>query len=92
MTNTMRTTLVSAIAFCLLAIQPASAQDATSIELTQTGCQFVEAEHGKDLGYVTKQKSDCEAINSQSGDERVSKAKTIRLKPGRYVFRVTRGC
>jgi len=89
MMNAMRATVFLFVAVCLFAIQPASAQDATIIELTQTGCQFVEAEHGKDLGYVTKRKSDCEAINLDSGDERLSKAKTIRLKPGRYVFRVT---
>lgn len=87
--NTLRITVFSFAAVCLFAIQPASAQDAAIIELTQTGCQFLEAEHGQDLGYVTKQKSDCEAINSKSGNQRLSTAKTIRLKPGRYVFRVT---
>jgi hypothetical protein len=89
MMNAMRTSVLSFATVCLFAMQPASAQDATVIELTQTACQFVEAEHGKDLGYVSKQKSDCEAINSQSGDERLANAKTIRLKPGKYVFRVT---
>ena len=34
--------------------------DVTVIELTQTGCQFVESEGGMDHGYTPTQKSDCE--------------------------------
>ena len=73
----------------LVAAPPASAQDATVIELTQTGCQFLEAENDQDHGYSPQKKSDCETINAQSGDSRLAAAKTIRLKPGKYVFRVS---
>ncbi len=58
------------------------------IELTQTGCQFVEIE-GEDHGYQTTGKADCEAINAKTGAERLAASKVLELKPGRYVFRVT---
>lgn len=79
---------VSALAMGLAA-QPAVAETPTVIELTQTPCQFVESENGKDLGYVSKKKTDCEAINDQSGAARLAASKVITLKPGKYVFRVT---
>ncbi|MEM7251067.1 MAG: hypothetical protein AAF493_06580 [Pseudomonadota bacterium] len=60
----------------------------TVIELTQTGCQFVEAE-GVDHGFKTSRKADCEAVNQKNGDARLGKSKTLELKPGKYVFRVT---
>ena len=66
-----------------------SAQSATVIELSQTGCQFLEAENGKNHGYSPGSKADCETINARDGDMRLASAKTIHLKPGKYVFRVT---
>lgn len=66
----------------------ASAQAAPKvIELVQVPCQFLEVE--PDHGYVSTMKSDCEVINEKNGEKRVSEAKTITLKPGDYVFRVT---
>ena len=59
------------------------------IELTQTGCQFIESENGVDHGFKTAKKSDCEAANAESGDDRLATAKTLTLKPGTYIFRVT---
>jgi hypothetical protein len=61
----------------------------TVIELTQTGCQFLESENGIDHGYKTSRKEDCEAINSASAEQRLAVSKTISLKPGKYIFRVT---
>ncbi len=61
----------------------------TVIELTQVPCQFVESENGLDRGYRSTQKADCEAINAQSGQQRVDEAEPMRLKAGSYVFRVT---
>ena len=58
------------------------------IQLTQTGCQFLEPE-GTDHGYKTTKKADCDAINAQTGADRIAKSKVMELKPGRYVFRVT---
>jgi len=72
-----------------LAGQPVHAEQATVIELTQTGCQFVESENGRDHGYQTTSKADCEEINGETGDERLAQSKTITLKPGKYIFRVT---
>lgn len=57
------------------------------IELVQVPCQFLDIE--PDHGYTTTKKADCEAINETSAVERVRKAKTITLKPGDYIFRVT---
>jgi len=65
----------------------AKAAEPTVITLTQTACQFVEAE-GKDHGYASSRKADCEAINKSSGDQRLTQSKTLELKPGKYVFRV----
>ena len=72
-----------------LAGQPVHAEQATVIELTQTACQFVESENGQDHGFQTTSKADCEAINAETGTDRLAKAKTITLKPGKYIFRVT---
>lgn len=67
----------------------AQAEEPQVINLTQTGCQFVESENGVDHGYSTRSMADCEAINAQSGEERLAGAKTLELKPGRYIFRVS---
>ncbi len=66
----------------------ADARSAEVIELTQTGCQFLEPE-GTDHDYETTKKADCEAINARTADERLAKSEVLRLKPGEYLFRVT---
>ena len=66
-----------------------AAANETVIDLTQVGCQFLESENGVDHGYKTTRKADCEAINERTGEARLAKAKTLALKPGKYVFRVT---
>ncbi len=75
--------MVAAVAFA-----PIAATSAELVELTQTGCQFIEPE-GTDHGYKTTRKADCEAVNKKTGAKRVASAQVIRLKPGEYVFRVT---
>ncbi len=71
-------------------VLPAAAQDdVTIIELTQTGCQFVESEGDVDHGYTPSEKADCEAINSGTVDERIGAENTLNLEPGKYIFRVT---
>jgi len=72
-------------AFCT----PALAQEVTVIDLTQTGCQFLEPEDGQDLGYQPAAKADCEAINAQTAKERLAAHEPMHLKPGKYIFRVT---
>lgn len=79
---------VSALAIAAFGAASA-AQAETVIELTQTGCQFVESENGVDLGYAPKSAADCRAINSETGEKRLAEAEAITVKPGRYVFRVT---
>jgi hypothetical protein len=64
-------------------------EEAIVIELTQVGCQFLESENGVDHGFETTKQADCVAINTRTGEERLAESKTIRLKPGKYVFRVT---
>lgn len=66
---------------------PLMAADATVITLTQTGCQFLEPE-GKDHGYKTSKKEDCDAINAASGNDRLASSEVMTLKPGKYIFRV----
>ncbi len=65
-----------------------AAEEPTVIELTQTGCQFLESENGVDHGYQTTRSEDCVAINDRTGEQRLAAAKTLRLKPGKYTFRV----
>jgi hypothetical protein len=81
---------VPGLAFILAAPLGASALAAepTVIELTQTACQFVESENNVDHKFTTRKKADCEAINSQSGAARLAKAEPLKLKPGKYIFRV----
>ena len=66
-----------------------AAEKPTVIELTQTACQFLESENGIDQGFKTASKADCEAINDRTGEQRLAAAKTLRLKPGKYIFRVS---
>ncbi len=66
----------------------AIAQSKNIIELTQTPCQFVEVEE-KVHGFQSKKKADCVAINKKTAKQRLAKSKTLNLKPGKYVFRVT---
>ena len=66
-----------------------AAQQATVITLTQTACQFVEAENAVDHGFSSTKKADCQAINAETGADRLARAKVLELKPGKYIFRVT---
>ena len=78
------------LAFGLLgvaSISHAGAQE-NPIRLTQTGCQFVEAE-GVDHGFKTMNAADCNRVNAQTAEERLAKSEVLELKPGRYVFRVS---
>ncbi len=73
----------------ICAMGTAAAEEAQIIELTQVNCQFVESENGTNHGFESTMKSDCETIHQESGDERLAASKTIELKPGKYIFRVT---
>ncbi len=73
------------LAFASVSVQAAEPQ---VINFTQIGCQFVESENGKDLGYKPKTAEDCKTINKKTGADRLAKAKKIELKPGKYIIRV----
>lgn len=75
--------------FLTMGIQSAHAANngETIIELTQTGCQFLEPE-GKDHKFQTASADDCITINRSSGDKRLEGVKLLKLKPGKYIFRV----
>ena len=79
---------VAATATLLTLGAGAQASEPTVIELTQTGCQFLEPE-GTDHAYKTMSKADCVAINKESGEGRLAQVEPLVLKPGKYIFRVT---
>ncbi|MBV6623455.1 MAG: hypothetical protein KI793_11055 [Rivularia sp. (in: Bacteria)] len=58
------------------------------INLTQTGCQFLETEN-QDYEYQTTKAEDCKQINSKTLVERKKNFKPLTLKPRKYTFRVT---
>lgn len=62
--------------------------EATVIDLTQVGCQFLEVE-AKDYQYQPTSADDCQQINSETLAARKSEFKPLELKPGKYIFRVT---
>lgn len=81
---------VLGVAVLALGVHSASAAaQAKVIELTQVPCQFLESEGGKDHGFKSAKFADCEAINAKNGKQRVAESRTIELKPGKYVFRVS---
>lgn len=80
---------IAGLALLTLTAATAASQEATVVQLTQTGCQFLEPENGVDHAFATTGKSDCEAINASTGEERLAEATTLTLKPGEYIFRVT---
>ena len=89
--------LISSLAACAtgdrvatnLDQQPSSSSQsqATVIELTQVGCQFLEVE-AKDYQYQPQKASDCQKINSETVATRKKEFKPLTLKPGKYIFRV----
>jgi len=80
----------SAIAAALGASAAGAAGDdgPRTIALTQTPCQFLESENGRDQGFKSRSAADCNAINARTGKKRLTEANTLELAPGKYVFRV----
>jgi hypothetical protein len=86
---TIRSALTLAVCTAaLVAITTLPSRAAEMITLTQTPCQFLEPE-SKNHGFASSKKSDCESENKKSAKGRLVNSKTITLKPGAYVFRVT---
>lgn len=80
--------LILCAAAALLLAPGAARAEPLVIALTQTGCQFIEPEGGN-RGFRPREAADCRRVNAQSGERRLAAARTMTLKPGRYVFRVT---
>lgn len=78
----------SAAALALLAA-PLAHSAPQVIELNQVPCQFLESENGVNQGYTSRKIQDCEAINASTAAGRLARAKTLELRPGRYIFGVT---
>ena len=85
MNKTLGTTL-AALAWLAAPLTHAAPQ---VVELNQVPCQFLESENGVNQGFKSSKIEDCEAINARTGDERIAKSKTLTLKPGKTLFRVT---
>lgn len=77
----------TALALGLAASGTVAAQEV--VELSQTGCQFLESENGVDRGFMPQSAEECNAINAESGEQRLAEAKVLELDPGTYTFRVT---
>ncbi len=82
----IRIYFISLLSFLLLNINPVLANEV--IELTQTSCQFIEAENGVDHHYNKQSAHDCEQLNERTGAQRLAKAQPLHLKAGSYVFRI----
>ncbi len=82
------TALIAITAGALVSVSSGNVIAAEMIELTQTPCQFLEPEI-KNHQFKSTKKADCDAENSRSEKARLAQSKTITLKPGSYVFRVT---
>lgn len=79
-----------AVALALGWAQIAAAEDADRvIQLTQTGCQFLEPENQVDHAFEPQSAEDCKRINAETGEQRLADAKLLKLAPGTYTFRVT---
>lgn len=85
----MRRFLTTGLAMLGLVATPPLFAEAQVIELTQVPCQFLESENGIDHGFSSRSIVDCQAINKQTGEERLAASKTLHLKPGQYLFRVS---
>jgi hypothetical protein len=78
-----------AIALVLTASAAGVAAEDNVIVLTQVPCQILESENGKNHGFEARSRAECEEINARTASERLAATKPIKLRPGRYIFRVT---
>jgi len=67
-------------------VAEARGDEVTVVTLTQTPCLFLESED-RPRAYTSTGKEDCERINQRTLAGR--SLKTLRVRPGRYIFRVT---
>ena len=80
--------LAPTVVAAALVTAPAPGTAAEVVRLTQTACQFLEPE-GVDRAYRSTDKATCDAINANTGADRLAHATVLELGPGTYVFRIT---
>lgn len=73
----------------VVALEEPVVQLETIVNFTHVKCQILESEGGVDHQFSASTTNECRRINKQTGQERLTKAEPIRLKPGAYIFRVT---
>ena len=95
MKNILRNLTISLLTIVLIACTQTNTPTASNnsgpakvITLTQTGCQFTETE-AKDFAFTPKSADDCKKINGETLNNRKKQFKPLKLKPGKYIFRVT---
>jgi len=71
----------------LIGLAPMPAIATETITLTQTVCQFIEAEGGNQH-YQAHDYDACEVLNKQTGEQRLKDAQPLVLKAGNYVFHI----
>ena len=70
--------------------QNTSAAEPTVIDLTQTGCQFLEVEN-QDYGYTPTNAEQCKEINAATIRDRTSTFQPLELTAGEYLPRLQSG-
>jgi len=78
---------IAGLSFGLLLSGTFSVFASEVVVLTQTACQFVEAE-GIDHHFNSKSADSCRSINKARQGKRLKRVQPLRLKAGDYVFRV----
>jgi len=88
----MRNDMIAVALLLFLNVYSVSASEVTKpvqiIHLTQTNCQFIEAENGLDHHFSSLSSDDCKALNRETSEHRLLKSTILRLKAGDYLFRV----
>ncbi len=86
--NVVLAAITGAAIFGMAQSNVLQANSSKVINLTQVGCQFVEAENGMNHGYSPTKKADCVEINGKTSEKRLGEARVLELEPGEYTFRV----
>jgi len=75
------------LAILFLLLMPSVSQAVETISLTQTHCQFIEAE-AEEHHFTAGSAEQCKSINAKTSEKRLKTAQVLRLKAGDYIFRV----
>lgn len=78
----------SLIVIWLVMLMPWQSEAAEIVRLTQTHCQFIEAE-GVDHHFRADSADACRAENERSAEARLKQAEPLHLPAGDYLFRIS---